>query len=96
MRLQLAISFAIFIALSVAGYRYIVAPLKQEIRVKEAEIEQAREAQKVADAYVDGANKRAADMDLKIEAALTGQFGGCADAPIDPALLRAVGGLHTP
>lgn len=93
MKLHLAISVALILGLSGLGYRYVVAPLQHEIRVKEAEVEQAREAQRVADAYVEGANKRRADMDQRIEAALTGQFGGCADAPIDPALLRAVGGL---
>lgn len=73
--------------------RFVVAPLKAEIRQAQADLERAREAQRVADAYVLGAERREADLNGRIEAALTGTYGGCADAPIDPALLRAVNGL---
>lgn len=93
MKLQLAILGVALIGLSGLGYRYVVAPLKAEIRQAEADLEQAREAQRVADAYVLGAERRAADLTGRIETALTGTYGGCADAPIDPALLRAVNGL---
>ncbi len=95
--MRLTAAIGVVLALIAAGglgvNRYVVAPLKEKIRFKDAQIEQAREAQRVADEYVFEANKRAAELDSRVEAALTETYGGCADAPIDPALLRAVGGL---
>lgn len=93
MKFQAVVGVALMIAAGWGANRIFIEPLKSELRTAKEAVLQAREAQRVSDAYVDGANKRAAKLNSRIEAALTETYGGCADAPIDPDLLRDVGGL---
>jgi uncharacterized protein HemX len=61
--------------------------LERNLKVKQSEIENARLAIDVADAYTKRAQERQSELSAEIEKILNTKLGGCADEAIDPRLL---------
>lgn len=68
--------------------------LEASVTVLELSRAQALAAQKAADALAETQRRRAVAFQLQIENVLTTKYGGCADAAIDPDLLRDLGGVR--
>ncbi|MBW4710748.1 hypothetical protein KX928_23405 [Roseobacter sp. YSTF-M11] len=77
---------------TVDGLRTEKARLEGNVQTLADSAAQAREAQAVAEAYRQGAEQASAVLSRQVETILTTDYGGCADAEIDPALLLDLSG----
>lgn len=71
------------------------ARLEASVAVLELSRAQALAAQAAADKLAETQRRRAVAFHLQLQNVLTTTYGGCADATIDPDLLRDLGGLRS-
>lgn len=67
--------------------------LTASVSALERSAKQTAQALADADALAETQRRRAVGFQLQLENVLTTTYGGCADAPIDPDLLRDLGGV---